>query len=116
MLLSNLKKWSRAIPAVSNVLTKGQANNLSKGFLNVAPIVNSFFLQQKSLNYTATENFGSLFKIKELKPCLPHKGKSGNNSAKRRIKRKAKKYVLPSHKGLIARIRVVITLLLNNQS
>jgi len=92
---------------VSSFLTKGTPNNVSKGLLNVAPIVNSFFGNQKSLNYVATENFGSLFRIKELKPCLPHKRKGSANSAKRRIKRKAKKYVLPSHKGLLSRIRIV---------
>lgn len=106
MLLSNLKKWSRAIPTVSSFLTKAPINNVSKNLIKFTPQVDNFFLQTKSLSFTSQEFFGC-FKLKERGPCLPHKGKSRFNSAKRREKRKASHYKLPNHKGLLRRLRIV---------
>jgi len=106
-MLSNLKKWSQAIPTISSFLTKAPTKNLSRGFLNLAPTTNSFFLQTKSLSFLRNENFGALFKIRKAGPCLSHRGRSKKNSPKRRQKRRAKQYRLPLHQGLMKRIRVV---------
>ena len=107
MLLSNLKKWSKAIPTVSNFINNGSANNFSKTLTTFALKPDFNLFQTKSLYFARSECF-SIFKKVQRGPSLSHKGKSKWNNLKRRSRHRSIAYKLPNHNGMVARVKIVI--------
>lgn len=107
MFLSNLRKWSRTIPTISTVFTGGQINAVPKFLAGLTPKLEVLAPQAKTLYFARTECFSLFRPFKKQRLGLSHKGKGKSNSMKKRSRRKVGSYKLPSHNGLLHRIRIV---------
>lgn len=108
MLLSNLKKWSKVVPTISNFVVNGTTNTVPKALAKFTFHAEPAFLQYRSL-YFARNDYFSLFRKVQKGPSLAHKGKSRWNNLKRRSRHRAIAYKLPNHNGMAARVKIVFS-------